>query len=61
MVLLASRPDLTIRFEHAVAGETFELDSRELRTAGIDPATPDGLAALREVIRRGEAALARTS
>lgn len=58
MVLLASRPDLAIRFKHAVGWETFELDSRELRAAGIDPATPDGLAALREVIRRGEAELA---
>jgi hypothetical protein len=61
MVLLAGRPDLAIRFKHAVGGETFELDTRELRSAGIDPATPDGLGALREVIRRGEAALERTS
>lgn len=61
MVLLASNPDLAVRFKHTMGGETFELDSRDLRAAGIDPAKPDGLAALREVIRRGEAALIRTS
>ncbi len=57
MVLLAGHPDLVIRFTHSVAGETFELDSEDLRSAGIDPATADGLAALREIIRRGEAQL----
>lgn len=57
MVLLAGKPELAIRFTHLVAGGTFELDSRDLRTAGIDPATSAGLAALREVIRRGEAQL----
>ncbi|HYK89216.1 MAG TPA: ATP-binding protein [Acidobacteriota bacterium] len=55
MVLLACRPELVIRFMHKVGEETFELDARELRRAGINPATPEGLAAVRQVIRRGEA------
>jgi hypothetical protein len=59
MVLLASHPDLEIRFRHSVGEDVFELDARILRAAGIDPAAPDGLAALREVIRRGEAGLGR--
>ncbi len=54
MVLMAGRPDLDLRFTHSTEGDTFELDARELRAAGIDPATPEGLAAVREVIRRGE-------
>jgi anti-sigma regulatory factor (Ser/Thr protein kinase) len=54
MVLLAGHPDLSIRFRHSVGQASFELDSRDLRLAGIDPATADGLAALRQVIRRGE-------
>ncbi len=58
MVLLAGQPELAIHFTHVAAGETFELDSRDLRTAGIDPATAAGFAALREIIRRGEALLA---
>ncbi len=57
MVLLAGRPELAVRFVHAVGEEVFELDARELRAAGIDPATPDGLAAVREAIRRGETGL----
>ncbi len=57
MVLLAGRPELTVRFVHTVGEEVFELDARELRAAGIDPAAPDGLAAVREVIRRGETGL----
>jgi anti-sigma regulatory factor (Ser/Thr protein kinase) len=57
MVLLASKPELAIRFTHTIGEETFELDACELRSAGIDPATPEGLAAVREVIRRGEAGI----
>jgi len=59
MVLLASHPDLEIRFKHCVGNEVFELDGHVLRAAGIDPAAPEGLAALREAIRRGEAGLGR--
>ena len=59
MVLLASHPDLEIRFRHCVGDEVFELDSHALRAAGIDPAAPEGLAALRKAIRRGEAGLGR--
>jgi hypothetical protein len=58
-VLLASHPDLEIRFRHCAGNEVFELDAHVLRAAGIDPAAPEGLAALREVIRRGEAGLGR--
>jgi signal transduction histidine kinase len=54
MVLLAGRPDLVLRFVHTVGTEQFELDSRDLLTAGIDPASPEGLTALREIIRQGE-------
>jgi len=57
MVLLAGHPGLDIRFRHCVGSEVFELDLRDLRSSGTDPASPDGLATLREVIRRGEAGL----
>ncbi len=57
LVLLAGHPDLAIRFRHGVACDVFELDSEDLRSAGIDPATPEGLAALRMAIREGEAGL----
>jgi len=59
MVLLAGHPDLNIRFRHSLGREVFELDSRDLRAAGIDPTLPEGLALLRETIRRGEAGLPR--
>mgnify|MGYP001764980420 CR=1 FL=1 len=57
MVLLASHPELEIRFRHVVGVRSFELDSHDLAAAGIDPAAPEGLAALRQAIRRGEASL----
>jgi anti-sigma regulatory factor (Ser/Thr protein kinase) len=59
MVLLASHPELDMAFRHVVADRVFELDRRALSASGIDPATPDGLAALRQAIRQGEAALSR--
>jgi hypothetical protein len=57
MVLLAGRPDANIRFRHRVDERVFELESRDFITAGIDLGSPDGLATLREAIRRGEAEL----
>ncbi len=58
MVLLVSHPEMTIGYRHEVAGRSFELDSNELKSAGADPSRPEGLAALREEIRRGETGLA---
>jgi hypothetical protein len=49
MVLLASHPELHIRFHHRVGDRIFELDSRELDARD--------LSRLREVIREGEAGL----
>lgn len=57
MVLLAGHPGLDIRFKHCAGSEVFELDARLVHAAGADPASPDGLAALRTVIRQGEASL----
>ncbi len=57
MVLLAGRPDANIRFRHCVNEKIFELQSRDFILAEIDLASPDGLATLREAIRRGEAGL----
>lgn len=57
MVLLAGRPDANIRFKHRVNERVFELESRDFIAAGIDLSSPDGLATLREAIRRGEAEL----
>ncbi len=57
MVLLAGRPDANIRFSHRIDERVFELESHDFAAAGIDLASPDGLATLREAIRRGEAEL----
>lgn len=57
MILLASHPELEIRFRHALAERVFELTARDLRECGINLATSEGLAALRQTIRKGEAAL----
>lgn len=54
LVVLAGHPELGIRFHHTVGDRDFELDMR-----GFDPAAPRGLAALRQAIRQGEAALAK--
>jgi hypothetical protein len=54
MVLWAGQPDKDILFRHRVADRVFELDARDLRAAGIDIASPEGLAVLREAIRKGE-------
>jgi anti-sigma regulatory factor (Ser/Thr protein kinase) len=61
MVLLASHPELEIGFRHVVADRVFELDARDLRESGINLAAPDGLAALRQAIRKGEAALSESA
>jgi anti-sigma regulatory factor (Ser/Thr protein kinase) len=60
MVLLAGHPQLDIHFQHLVGEETFELDSRDFRLAGIDLKSPEGLATLRQAIRLGEAGLPMT-
>lgn len=57
LVLLAGHPNLALRFCHRIGWKAFELDSRDLRSAGIDARSPDGLTAIREVIRRGEAGM----
>ena len=57
LVILAGQPDKDIVFRHRVEDRVFELDSRNFREAGIDLASPEGLAILREVIRKGEAGL----
>ena len=61
MVLMAGHPDLRLRFRHRLGKREFELDSGDLRAA-LDDAelgSPEGLALLREAIRRGESDLAR--
>lgn len=57
MVLFAGQPHIRIRFRHRVASAEFELDSEALRSAGIVPSSPEGLAALRILIREGERSL----
>ncbi len=57
MALLASQPEKNIHYRHRVNDREFELDSRDLRAADIEPASPAGLAIVREAIRRGEAGL----
>lgn len=61
MVLLAGHPDLRLRFRHRLAGRQFELDSGDLRAAleGAELGSPEGLALLRETIRRGESDIAK--
>lgn len=59
MVLLAGHPDLDIRFKHCVGSEGFEVNTQVLRSSSAYPASPDGLATLRESIRKGEAGLGR--
>lgn len=61
MVLVAGHPELRLRFRHRVAAREFELDSGDLLAAldGAELGSPEGLALLRETIRRGEAGLAR--
>jgi predicted metal-dependent phosphoesterase TrpH len=61
MVLLAGHPHLRFRFRHRIDTREFELDSRDLLAAldGADLGSPEGLALLREAIRRGESDLVR--
>jgi anti-sigma regulatory factor (Ser/Thr protein kinase) len=59
MVLAAGSPEVDLVFRHAVGGGSFELDTRDLRSVlGGEPlGSPAGIKALREAVRRGEAAL----
>ncbi len=59
MALMAGRPDVDIRYRHAVGGRQFALSSREFAAAlpGGALQTPEGLARLRQAIREGEARL----
>jgi hypothetical protein len=52
MVLLASHPEIAFEFRRRRGDEVWELGSEDLRRAGIDPASPEGLAATRAAIRR---------
>jgi hypothetical protein len=60
LVLLAGQPDLDIRFRHRVGERVFELDAGALRASGIDPAAPEGLTALRRILREGEESLGKS-
>ena len=57
MVLLAGQPDKNIFFRHQIGDLVFELVSRDFAEAGIELASPAGLAILREAIRKGESGL----
>jgi hypothetical protein len=57
MVLLAGQQDKDICFRHSVDDRVFEMDSGVFRAAGIDLTVSEGLAVLREVIRKGETGL----
>ena len=61
MVFLAGNPEADVTFRHVVSEREFELSSKDLRAALGEAAltSPEGLAVLREAIRRGEADLAR--
>jgi hypothetical protein len=61
MVLMAGNPDLAFRFEHRLGSRQYAIDTEELRRAGIDLWLPEGLGALRKVIRKGESDLRRAS
>jgi len=61
MVILAGQPDKDIFFRHRIEDRVFELDSRDFREAGIDLASPEGLAILREAIRKGESGIQQRS
>jgi len=57
MALISAQPDRSIRFRHRIQDRFFELDSQDFRAAEIDVTTAEGLAVLRQAIRRGEADL----
>lgn len=59
MVLLAGHPEVEIRFRHTVGNSGYEVRSGDLREAGIDMGSPEGLMALRRAIRQGESAVSR--
>jgi len=60
MVLLVGQSDRNIFYRHQIEDRVFEMDSRDFREAGIDLASPTGLAVLREAIRKGESGLRPT-
>jgi predicted metal-dependent phosphoesterase TrpH/anti-sigma regulatory factor (Ser/Thr protein kinase) len=62
MVLVASHPEIDLTLTHRVGSRDFSLSSQDLRSAldGQAVTSPEGLALLREAIRRGEASLAET-
>lgn len=59
VVFAAGSPELDLVFRHALGDRSFELDTAHLRAVlGGQPLdSPDGLAALRDAMRRGEAGL----
>jgi hypothetical protein len=59
LVLAASSPDLQLEFTHRRGDREYSVSTADIRDVlgGSSIAGPDGLALLREVIRRGEAAL----
>ncbi|MFH1177017.1 MAG: ATP-binding protein, partial [Acidobacteriota bacterium] len=59
LVLMAGSPSADIRFRHTVGDRGYELRSSDLRAAleGGSLAGPEGVALVREAIRRGERAL----
>lgn len=62
MVLVAGNPGVEFSFRHVRGRREFEFFSRDLKAAldGIPLSSPEGLALLREVIRRGEAEVTGT-
>jgi hypothetical protein len=60
MVLVASHPEVDVIFTHRVGRRDYSLSSRDVMAAldGHPITSPEGLALLREAIRRGEAGLA---
>jgi hypothetical protein len=63
MALMAGRPDVEVRFRHIVDDRECSVSSAAIAAelGGRSVQSPEGLACLREAIRRGEAELARAS
>ena len=61
MALMAGNPEVDVHFRHLVDDREFSLSSREIAAGvqGRSLQSPEGLAHLREAIRRGEATVAR--
>ncbi len=60
VVLVAGNPGLDVRFRHTLGERMYEVDSRDLRSSlgAASMGSPEGIRALREAVRAGEAALA---